>query len=141
MAAREIECDAEITCQSNNFHRSDIQDSFFSSCHRTVVVHSSSTSSNKRLAGIRTFCCRAQRLQCAPRTSDTPANLVERHFFLRIHAAAVAFKICPPPTCQCLPIFYIPFVYLWLICVHQPGIGKQNRRIEYFHHIHPNFKR
>ena len=82
MAAREIECDAEIMCQSDNFHRSDIQDIFFSSRHRTVVEHLSSTSSKKRPAGIRLCGCRAQRLQCAPHTSDTTANFVERHFFL-----------------------------------------------------------
>ena len=56
-----------------------------------------------------------------------------------VHAAAVAFTICPPPAC--LSIFYVTFLYLWLICVYQPGIGKNNRRIEYFHHICPNFKR
>ena len=82
MAAREIECDAEITCQSDNFHRSDIQDIFFLSSYRTVVEHSSSTSSKKRPAGIRTCGCRAQWLQRAQRTSDTQANFVERHFFL-----------------------------------------------------------
>ena len=86
MAAREIECDAEITCQSDNFHRSDIQDIFFLSSHRTVVEHLSSTSSKKRPAGIRTCGCRAQRLQRAQRTSDTPANFVDRHFFLLMRA-------------------------------------------------------
>ena len=85
MAAREIECDAEITCQRDNFHRSDIQDILFSSSHRTVVEHSSSTSSKKRPAGIRTCGCWAQQLQRAQRTSNTPANLVEQHFFLLIH--------------------------------------------------------
>ena len=88
MAAREIECDAEITCQSDNFHRSDIQDIFFSSSHRTVVEHSSSISSKKRPAGIRTCGCRAQRLQRAQRTSDIPANFVERHFFLLLYISA-----------------------------------------------------
>ena len=47
-------------------------------------MHSSSTTSKKRPAGIRTCGCRALQLQRAQHTSDTLANFVERHFFFLI---------------------------------------------------------